>query len=179
MHKNFRIIATTSLLLLVAACGAKRKAADLPPPPQSNAVQTTETDQSGLGGSNVGIAPVGNGQAAFVAQTGTDRVLFDTDGFALDQEARTILTAHARWLVQRPGVSAIIEGHCDERGTREYNLALGERRALSARDFLVSQGIDSGRLRVVSYGKERPSVERSDEAAWVQNRRAVTVIVGN
>lgn len=179
MHKNFRIIGSTSLLLLVAACGAKKKVADLPPPPQSNAVQTTEADQSGFGGSNVANAPVQSSQAEFAAQTGTDRVLFDTDGFALDQDARSILTAHAQWLAQRPGVSAIIEGHCDERGTREYNLALGERRALSARDFLVAQGVDSSRLRVVSYGKERPSVDRSDEAAWIQNRRSVTVIVGN
>jgi peptidoglycan-associated lipoprotein len=182
MHKNFRIIGVASLLLLVAACSSKKKLAELPPaPPQAGQTvgQSTGDDQTGLDTGNVANAFIPGSQEEFAAQTGSDHVLFDTDGFELDQEARTILTAHARWLAEHPGISAVVEGHCDERGTREYNLALGERRALSAKNFLVAQGIDVRRLRVVSYGKERPSVERSDESAWAQNRRAVTVVVGS
>lgn len=183
MHKNIRIIGTASLLLLVAACSSKKKLAELPPAPpqagQSEGGQSTGGAQAGLDGSSVGNAFIPGSQEEFAAQTGADHVLFDTDGFELDQEARTILTAHARWLAEHPGISAVVEGHCDERGTREYNLALGERRALSAKNFLVAQGIDVRRLRVVSYGKERPSVERSDDEAWAQNRRAVTVVLGS
>ena len=87
------------------------------------------------------------------------------------------LAAQARWLLANPNVRASIEGHCDERGTREYNQALGERRANATRDFLVSQGVPTSRLQVTSWGKERPVATGSNEEAWAQNRRAVTVII--
>ena len=106
-----------------------------------------------------------------------DRVYFDTDRFDLDAEARQTLTAQARWLAAQPGATATIEGHADERGTREYNLALGARRANSARDFLIAQGIAPGRIETVTYGKERPVALGSDPQSWAQNRRAVTVVV--
>ena len=106
-----------------------------------------------------------------------DRVYFDTDRFDLDAEARQTLTEQARWLAAQPGATATIEGHADERGTREYNLALGARRANSARDFLIAQGIAPGRLETVSFGKERPVALGSDPQSWAQNRRAVTVVV--
>jgi peptidoglycan-associated lipoprotein len=107
-----------------------------------------------------------------------DRVFFDTNQHDLSGEAQFILSKQAQWFAANPGVTATIEGHADERGTREYNLALGARRANSARDYLVAQGVDSTRLRTVSYGKERPVVLSSDELSWSQNRRAVTVVAG-
>ncbi|HUF55953.1 MAG TPA: peptidoglycan-associated lipoprotein Pal [Thermohalobaculum sp.] len=106
-----------------------------------------------------------------------DRVFFDTDRYNLDAEAQATLTEQARWLNAQPAVRATIEGHADERGTREYNLALGARRANSVRDYLVAQGVPPGRLDTVSYGKERPVALGSDPQSWAQNRRAVTVVL--
>jgi peptidoglycan-associated lipoprotein len=116
-------------------------------------------------------------QADLVAKAGSDTVYFGTDEFTLDEASRATLAAQARWLLANPGVRGSIEGHCDERGTREYNLALGERRANAARDFLIQQGVPAARLLTVSWGKERPVAQGSNEEAWAQNRRAVTVVV--
>ena len=116
-------------------------------------------------------------QADLVAKAGSDTVYFGTDEHTLDEPSRTTLAAQARWLISNPNVRASIEGHADERGTREYNLALGERRANSARDFLIQQGVPAARLLTVSWGKERPVAQGSNEEAWAQNRRAVTVVV--
>lgn len=107
-----------------------------------------------------------------------DRVLFATDSSSLSPEAQETLRAQARWLMANPARSAIVEGHADERGTREYNLALGARRAAAARNFLVAEGVEPGRLRSVTFGKERPEALCSSEACWSQNRRAVTVMAG-
>ena len=104
-------------------------------------------------------------------------MLFGYDSYELDGTARATLIRHAQWLRGNPGVRVTLEGHCDERGTREYNLALGDRRANSAKNFLASQGIDVARLATISYGKERPAVDGSDEAVWAQNRRAVTMVM--
>ncbi len=114
----------------------------------------------------------------YFQQTVGDRVLFDIDQSSLSTAAREILTAQAIWLAANPEFTAIIEGHADEQGTREYNLALGERRAVSVRDFLIAQGVDAGRLRTVTYGKERPIEICSTETCYSQNRRAVTVVAG-
>ena len=105
-----------------------------------------------------------------------DRVLFDFDSSALTDAAKATLSAQAAFLNSNPSVRITVEGHADERGTREYNLALGERRASAARDYLVAQGIDSARIKTISYGKERPEVVGSNDSAWAQNRRAVSVI---
>lgn len=107
-----------------------------------------------------------------------DRVLFAYDSSRLSESALEVLKLQARWLNRHRQTRVRIEGHCDERGTREYNLALGERRANAVRDFLVAQGVNAARLSVISYGKERPDVAGSNAAAWAQNRRAVTAIVG-
>ena len=107
-----------------------------------------------------------------------DRVFFDTNRHELTSEAQYVLSKQAQWFAANPGATAVIEGHADERGTREYNLALGARRANSARAFLISQGTDGSRLRTVSYGKERPVALGSDEQSWSQNRRGVTVVAG-
>ncbi|HEY9569235.1 MAG TPA: peptidoglycan-associated lipoprotein Pal [Thalassobaculum sp.] len=111
----------------------------------------------------------------FVVNVG-DRVFFAFDQSDLSTEARTTLEKQGFWLRKYPQATVTIEGHADERGTREYNLALGERRAAAARDYLVSLGIDPSRVATISYGKERPAVLGSNEEAYAQNRRAVTVI---
>ena len=107
-----------------------------------------------------------------------DRVFFDTDRHELTSEAQYVLSKQAQWFTANPGATAVIEGHADERGTREYNLALGARRANSTRAYLISQGVEGGRLSSVSYGKERPVALGSDLQAWSQNRRGVTVVAG-
>ncbi|MGB3409138.1 MAG: peptidoglycan-associated lipoprotein Pal [Jannaschia sp.] len=113
---------------------------------------------------------------AYFQQTVGDRVLFAVDQSALTPEGQSTLAAQAQWLNANPGYTALIEGHADEQGTREYNLALGGRRANAARDYLVSQGVSSSRMRTISYGKERPLQVCSTEACYSQNRRAVTVL---
>ena len=105
-----------------------------------------------------------------------DRVLFDYDSAKLDSGAKILLDAQSRFLRANTDLNFIIEGHCDERGTREYNLALGEQRATAVRDYLVIQGIDPDRIKVISYGKEKPAVVGSNSMAWSKNRRAVTII---
>jgi peptidoglycan-associated lipoprotein len=119
--------------------------------------------------------PAENSEAYFVANVG-DRVFFAFDKYDVASAAQDTLRKQAAWLKKYPAVTATIEGHADERGTREYNLALGERRANAVRDFLVSQGVTKDRLKTISYGKERPVAMGHDEAAWSQNRRAVTVL---
>ena len=105
-----------------------------------------------------------------------DRVLFGYDSSELDDDDRSVLDNQAKFLNQNPSLKVTIEGHCDERGTREYNLALGEKRASAVKDYLISVGINSERISVVSYGKERPQVLGSNKAAWSMNRRSVTTI---
>ena len=116
-------------------------------------------------------------QADLVASAGSDRVFFTFDAFSLSPEARATLTRQAQWLRQHPRVGFLVEGHADERGTREYNLALGDRRARAAADFLALQGIAPNRITTISYGKERPEALGSDEASHAQNRRAVSVVI--
>ena len=105
-----------------------------------------------------------------------DRVFFDTDSSNVREDGRQTLNRQAEWLKKYGNYQITIEGHCDERGTREYNLALGERRANAARQYLIAQGIPASRIKTVSYGKERPDPVGSDEAAWARNRRAVTAL---
>jgi peptidoglycan-associated lipoprotein len=105
-----------------------------------------------------------------------DHVLFALDSAMLDSEGNEIMNRQVDWLKKYPYVNVIIEGRCDERGTREYNIALGERRANSVRQFLIAAGIDASRIKTISFGKERPVVMGSDEEAWRENRRATTVV---
>ena len=111
------------------------------------------------------------------AVNGQNVIYFDTDRFNIDSEDSARLQTQAQYLARYPQVSITIEGHADERGTREYNLALGERRANAAKNFLVSLGVNAGRIATVSYGKERPVALGSNEEAWARNRRAVSVVV--
>lgn len=105
-----------------------------------------------------------------------DRVFFGYDQYNLTEEARRTIERQAAWLNQYPNLSVTIEGHCDERGTREYNLALGAKRANAVKSYMVALGIDSSRLSTISYGKERPAVPESNPSAWAQNRRGVTKV---
>jgi peptidoglycan-associated lipoprotein len=147
------------------------------------ATETTTTAGSAGGGTATGAAPmaaprtgpVPGSQQDLVVNVG-DRVFFDLDKSDLKPEARRTLERQAAWLKQYGNVAVTLEGHCDERGTREYNLALGDRRAKAASNYLVSLGIAANRIRTISYGKERPAVLGSNEAAWSQNRRAVSVV---
>ena len=109
-------------------------------------------------------------------QTIGDRVLFAVDTSTLTAQGKMILDGQARWLQTNADYLAIIEGHADEQGTREYNLALGERRAAATRDYLVAKGVNAARVRIISYGKERPVAVGSNDMSWAKNRRAVTAL---
>lgn len=121
--------------------------------------------------------PTHDPQAALVAAAGSDRVLFELNSSTLTPYAQQILVRQAAWLRESSGVSFSIEGHCDERGTRDYNLALGDRRARAAASFLIAQGIAPGRIRTISYGKERPEALGSDTESYARNRRAVSIVI--
>ena len=107
-----------------------------------------------------------------------DTVFFDFDSHAIRADAQATLQKQAAWLQKYPATRLVLEGHCDERGTREYNLALGDRRAYAVREFLVSLGVDANRLTTRSYGKERPVCTESDEACWAQDRRGYSLVSG-
>ncbi|WP_171173539.1 peptidoglycan-associated lipoprotein Pal [Ruegeria sp. HKCCD8929] len=132
---------------------------------------------AGAGGAGAGVASDPTSPAYFQQAIG-DRVLFSVDQSTLTAEAQTILQGQADWLLRNVDFTATIEGHADEQGTREYNLALGARRANAAREFLISRGVAGNRLKTVTYGKERPIEICSEEACYAKNRRAVTVLTG-
>jgi peptidoglycan-associated lipoprotein len=168
MRKNIIGLVTglAGALLLLAACSSTPEA----PPP-------------GPGGPGPGGPPGGvsssmavPGSQQDLAQTAGDRVYFEFDRSDITPEAQQILQRQAEWLQHYPNVTVTIEGHCDERGTREYNLALGERRAAAVKNVLVAAGIPASRVSTTSYGKERPIVPGSNEEAWAQNRVAITTV---
>ena len=163
-------LALIAALLATGACARRDRAVDTTPPVATAPTAATNED-------DVGLVELPGSQADLIAKAGTDTIHFGTDKSDIDPESRTILTAQAKWMMANPAVRASLEGHADERGTREYNMALGERRANAARDYLVSLGVPTARLLVTSWGKEKPVATGSDEAAWAQNRRAVTVVV--
>jgi peptidoglycan-associated lipoprotein len=155
-----------AVLLLAAAC--------------ESTPENTGTTGSG-GGSGSGISqtqgPRPGTQEDLVVNVG-DRVFFDLDRSNVRSDARATLDKQSAWLKKYPEVTVTVEGHCDERGTREYNLALGNRRATAVKNYLVATGINPNRITTISYGKERPAVVGSNEQAWSQNRRGVTVVTG-
>jgi peptidoglycan-associated lipoprotein len=166
------LIGMTAIALSLGAC-AKRT----PPPAEVTQPPVSPVDTNSTDPNSLEVVELPALQADLVAKAGSDTVYFGTDEYSLDQATQTTLAAQARWMMANPNVRATIEGHCDERGTREYNQALGERRANAVRDFMVSQGVPTSRLVVTSWGKERPVATGSNEEAWAQNRRAVTVII--
>lgn len=136
-----------------------------------------DSDSSGDGsGSGSGFGSTAPGTQGDLSTNVGDRVFYELDSSTLNGEAQATLDRQAKWLGQYSNVNIVVEGHADERGTREYNIALGERRATAAKNYLVNSGVSAARISTISYGKERPAVMGSDESAWGQNRRAVTVI---
>ena len=140
--------------------------------------ETIGGSSSGSASGEFGDSKQANLQAYLQNEIG-DRVYFETDKHNISSASAFTLESQANWLKSTPGFQLLIEGHCDERGTREYNLALGERRGNAVKEFLSSLGVDPGRLTVISYGKERPAAEGSTSEAWSENRRAVLVVSGN
>lgn len=167
MHKSLAALA--ALLLVLAACSSTPETAPGGPGgpggPQALGGPGGIGSRSGLPGS----------QQDLEASAG-DRVFFAFDRSDISPEAQQTLARQADWLRRYPNVAVTIEGHCDERGTREYNLALGERRAQAVKNVLVAMGIPASRIATISYGKERPAVVGSSEEAYAQNRRAVTTV---
>ena len=166
---------STTLLMataLVATAACSKKRPEVLPPAPGEAPEATTT---GPADPNGGIAP---GSAAdFKRSAQSDTVLFGLDMYDIDGTARGILDSQSEWLQRYPAVTITVEGHADERGTREYNLALGDRRANAAKNYLAARGVAPSRITTISYGKERPVALGSDEESWAQNRRAVTVVV--
>ena len=173
MKMRMTSLAAIALALsLTAGCATRRAERPVDPP---TTTEVTPNDNDGLG--NDGAQEGGPGSRAdFLRSVPADRVFFDFDSYSIDAEDRSTLDAQAAWLQRYPNVRVTIEGHADERGTREYNLALGDRRANAARDYLQSRGVDPGRMQTISYGKERPAVVGDSETSYAQNRRAVTVV---
>lgn len=167
-----RFVSILAALLLLAACETTPEKSK-----SASGAGGTSASSGGSGGTMSQKLPGPKPGSAedFVVNVG-DRVFFDFDKFNLKPKARQTLQRQAAWLKRYPSVVITVEGHCDERGTREYNLALGERRANSAKNYLVALGVNPNRIRTISYGKERPAVAGSNDAAWAQNRRAVTVV---
>ena len=171
-----KLLASALLVFFLAACSTTPKdTADS----SGSGSTSTSSDVSSSGETetesteSVSIEP--GSQEDLIVNVG-DRVFFNYDSAELDSDAQELLQDQVAWLKQYSNVSVIIEGHCDERGTREYNLALGEKRAQSVKNYLISLGISSDRISTISYGKERPAVVGSNDGAWSQNRRSVTLV---
>ena len=165
-----RILAIVAATFLLAACEtASQVGGDSASTSASNTASSSSTSSSSS------AVSAGKSQAEKLAQVG-DTVNFEFDSAELTVSARSTLNRQSAFLSVNPDLMIVIEGHADERGTREYNLALAERRATAVRDYLVAKGMNSARVRTVSYGKERPAVVGSDEASWAKNRRATTVL---
>jgi len=172
-----KVAAIAAALALTGGCG-KKAPKELPPPPQESADASTDSAGDAATSGGVGTEALPGSREDFLRSVGLegDRVFFDTDQYDLDDRDRATLDAQAAWLQRNAGVRVTVEGHADERGTRDYNLALGDRRANAAKNYLAARGVSPSRMTVISYGKERPEALGSDETAWAQNRRAVTVL---
>jgi peptidoglycan-associated lipoprotein len=155
---RLKIVSLMGALLLATACSS------------------TQNTGAGTGTGGLGTGTAVPGSQQDLAQNIGDRVFFAFDAFDLSPEAQATLNKQGGWLQQYQNVAVTVEGHADERGTREYNLALGDRRANSVRNYLIANGVAPSRVTTISYGKERPAVPGNDESAWAQNRRAVTVV---
>jgi len=176
-------------LILFFACSSSKPKVDTEPAPAPTATPTppvettdevvTEAPTQPVISERDGVEELPQDLVVLNARGYLDDVFFDTDSYDLDPAAREDLAANATWLRQYPSVVILVEGHCDERNTREYNLALGERRANTVRDYLIFLGIAGNRIRTISYGEERPFAQGNDEAAWRLNRRAHFVITAS
>ena len=170
-----KLLTSALLVFFLAACSTTPKdTADS----SGSGSTSTSSDVSSSGETDTDSASTSiepGSQEDLIVNVG-DRVFFGYDSSELDSDAQELLQDQVAWLKQYSDVSVIIEGHCDERGTREYNLALGEKRAQAVKNYLISLGISSDRVSTISYGKERPAVVGSNDGAWAQNRRSVTIV---
>jgi len=178
---RFKFLSLVAIVALLGACETAPESSGASSGAGASAPTTTGSSTTS-GGTTMASPSQPTGPAAgsvddFIANVG-DRVFFDFDKYNIKPAGRQTLVRQAVWLKKYPGVTITIEGHCDERGTREYNLALGERRANAVKDYLVASGVSPNRIKTISYGKERPQARGSNEAAWAQNRRGVTVLKG-
>ena len=175
-----RITITLAAGLLALGACAKKPPKELPPPPVETSGVVGQNGGAN-GGANDPNANGGRGapgsQTDFVASVAADRIFFATDQSDVDADDQATLRSQATWLARYPNVRVTLEGHADERGTREYNLALGERRANGAKNALAALGVSASRITTISYGKERPDATGSEEESYARNRRAVTVTV--
>lgn len=137
---------------------------------------SSTNNQANMGGGSTTAGAAVPGSAEDFVQSVGDRIFFGFDRYDVSSDAAVVLQRQAEWLAKYPSTMIVVEGHCDERGTREYNLALGERRANAVKAHMVSLGVDANRVEVISYGKERPFVAGSNEEAWAQNRVGRVVI---
>ena len=163
-----RVFAIVAITFLLAACETASQVS-------GDSASTSASNTASSSSASSSPAKADKGLAEKLAQVG-DTVNFDFDSAELTVSARSTLNRQSAFLSVNPALMIVIEGHADERGTREYNLALGDRRATAVRDYLVAKGINPARVRTVSYGKERPAASGSDEGAWAKNRRAATTL---
>lgn len=177
---SVKILSVAAMLALLSACGSNTTSDDLTGSAAGNTASNgaggiTSGAATDLTSSDLDAGPAPGTQEDFEVNVG-DRVLFDLDSSTINEAGRQTLDRQAAWLDQYQSITVTMEGHTDERGTREYNLALGDRRANAAKNYLVALGVDPGRLLTISYGEERPVDPGNSESAWSQNRRAVTVV---
>ncbi len=170
-YLRFSFITVLTLCMVVALSACSKKDVT-----EGEPGFTTEGGGAALGDAGA-TAPATAGDAGTTSSADMQKALFPYDSYKLTSAARAAIQANADWLKANPSASVQVEGHCDERGTTEYNLALGERRANAAMEYLVKLGVEKSRLSTISYGEERPSVQGGDEAAWSQNRRAEFVVL--
>ncbi len=175
-----KVLALALLAVVLSSCGGKVKKDQIDATNQSG---VTESEASQIPKnfdvveSEAAAAAINKqAQSAIEEVEVADRVFFDLNASAVSDEAKKILDNQSSWLKSDPKIKIIVEGHCDERGTREYNIALGEKRANSVKQYLITNGVESSRIKTISYGKERPAFVGASEEIWAKNRRAVTVM---
>ena len=171
----YKFLISAILVLFVAACATKPKDSADASGSGATSSDSSVSTEDGTITETAGSGVISGSQEDLIVNVG-DRVFFGYDSSDLDSDALELLQDQVAWLKQNSDVSITIEGHCDERGTREYNLALGEKRAQSVKNYLIGLGINPDRVSTISYGKERPAVVGSNDGAWSQNRRSVTTV---
>ena len=171
----YKFLISAILFLFVAACATKPKDSSDASGSGGASADSSVSTEDGTITETAGSGVIAGSQEDLIVNVG-DRVFFGYDSSDLDSDALELLQDQVAWLKQNSDVTVTIEGHCDERGTREYNLALGEKRAQSVKNYLIGLGINPDRVSTISYGKERPAVVGSNDGAWSQNRRSVTIV---
>ena len=171
----YKFLISAILFLFVAACATKPKDSSDASGSGGASADSSVSTEDGTITETAGSGVIAGSQEDLIVNVG-DRVFFGYDSSDLDSDALELLQDQVAWLKQNSDVSVTIEGHCDERGTREYNLALGEKRAQAVKNYLIGLGINPDRVSTISYGKERPAVVGSNDGAWAQNRRSVTIV---